>query len=107
MVLLVSDITSIRLAVKLAMYMTPRASSKAISEAEPPIGTTRPKVPASSDPLAINATANATIQDLRITSLSALQISKSNLTRPQQAGLTSKTPARNAAPSLDAAAPLT
>ena len=37
-----SDMTSIRLAVKLAMYKTPRASSSAKSEACPPIGITRP-----------------------------------------------------------------
>ncbi len=36
--LLASDITSIRLAVKLAMYSTPRASSSARSAASPPIG---------------------------------------------------------------------
>src|SRR5260370_16202555 len=38
--------TSIRLAVKLAIYSTPRRSSSAISEAYPPIGTTRPNAPA-------------------------------------------------------------
>src|SRR5438128_7525529 len=38
--------TSIRFAVKLAMYRTPRRSSSAISAALPPIGTTRPKTPA-------------------------------------------------------------
>ena len=46
MVLFASDITSMRLAVKLAMYSTPRASSSARSAASPPIGTTVPNVPA-------------------------------------------------------------
>src|SRR5215510_7414473 len=38
--------TSMRFAVKLAIYSAPRRSSSAISEANPPIGTTRPNVPA-------------------------------------------------------------
>ncbi len=42
-----SDITSIRFAVKLAMYNTPRDSSSAKSAASPPIATTLPKVPPS------------------------------------------------------------
>src|SRR6266404_1136353 len=44
MVLLASDITSTRLAVKFAIYKTPRGSSSARSEAWPPIDTTVPKV---------------------------------------------------------------
>src|SRR5580704_13329840 len=40
------DISSIRLAVKLAMYSTPRASSRARSEPSPPMGTTVPMVAA-------------------------------------------------------------
>src|SRR5947207_1699644 len=39
-------ITSIRLAVKLAMYSTPLGSSSTRSEALPPMGTTLPNVPA-------------------------------------------------------------
>src|SRR6266851_4069959 len=41
---LASDITSTRLAVKFAIYKTPRGSSRARSEAWPPIDTTVPKV---------------------------------------------------------------
>src|SRR5271169_6184727 len=63
MVLLASDITSIRFAVKLAMYKTPRTSSKARSDASPPIGTTVPNVAASAtlavSTAAVNANANA------------------------------------------------
>jgi hypothetical protein len=40
------DITSIRFAVKLAIYSNPRDSSRTISDAWPPIGTTVPKVAA-------------------------------------------------------------
>ena len=39
-----SDMTSIRFAVKLAMYRTPRASSSARSDACPPMGITLPNV---------------------------------------------------------------
>src|SRR5580704_6050208 len=46
MVLVASDITSMRLAVKSATYSTPRGSSSATSEAAPPIDTTFPNVPA-------------------------------------------------------------
>src|SRR5579871_6267111 len=44
--LLASVITSMRLAVKLAIYKTPRDSSSARSDASPPIGTTVPNVAA-------------------------------------------------------------
>src|SRR5262249_7633634 len=66
MLLLLSDITSMRLAVKLAMYNTPRASSRARSEASPPIGTTRPNVPdARRDPLSTTTPLTVRNQDLR------------------------------------------
>src|SRR5258708_19347643 len=46
MVLFAVEITSIRLAVKLATYRRPRLSSRARSTACPPIDTTLPNVPA-------------------------------------------------------------
>jgi hypothetical protein len=67
-VLLESVITSIRLAVKLAMYNTPRTGSSAISAASPPIGTTVPNVPAPTEAAVIAIIAilaNAEIQCLR------------------------------------------
>src|SRR5580700_10655581 len=65
MALFESVITSIRLAVKLAMYNTPRVGSRAISDASPPIGTTVPKVPALREAAIIPTLAIARIQCLR------------------------------------------
>src|SRR5580698_2066346 len=65
MVLFASDMTSMRLAVKLAMYSTPRASSSATSAASPPMGTTVPKVPARADAAIKTIHAIATAQDFQ------------------------------------------
>src|SRR5271154_5753421 len=70
-VLVASDITSMRFAVKLATYRTPRVWSSATSAASPPIATTVPNVPGTDAPVPrtapaiINHDHCAKTQDLR------------------------------------------
>src|SRR4051812_47411820 len=63
-VLSASDITSIRFAVKLAIYNTPRPSSSARSDAWPPMATTLPNVPAHAEAARHAAMVTPQIHDL-------------------------------------------